>query len=109
MNIGEMQRKLSDWADQDAERQFYDLYQLISRRDWLLLAPDHVATNAGSMTAGCDGIVMQTFDEDLENKLEAIRQDLQAEIERHIPAGRYPIHSRPDCPRSAAAGSGTYL
>jgi hypothetical protein len=36
MNIGEMQRKLSYWAEQDAERQFYGLYKLISRSDWLL-------------------------------------------------------------------------
>jgi RNA-directed DNA polymerase len=78
MNIGEMQRKLSYWAEQDAEHQFYDLYKLISRKDWLLLAHDHVATNAGSITAGCDGIVMKAFDEDLETNLEAIRQDLQA-------------------------------
>jgi retron-type reverse transcriptase len=78
MNIGEMQRKLSYWAEQDAERQFYGLYKLISRRDWLRLAHDHVAKNAGSITAGCDGIVMKDFDEDLESNLEAIRKDLQA-------------------------------
>jgi RNA-directed DNA polymerase len=78
MNIGEMQRKLSYWAEQDAERQFYGLYKLISRSDWLRLAHDHVAKNAGSITAGCDGIVMKDFDEDLESNLEAIRKDLQA-------------------------------
>lgn len=78
MNIGEMQRKLSLWAEQDAERTFYDLYKLISRRDWLLLAHDHVAQNAGSITAGCDGITMKDFDQNLEGNLEAICKDLQA-------------------------------
>jgi retron-type reverse transcriptase len=71
-----MQRKLSYWAEQDAERQIYGLYKLISRSDWLRLAHDHVAQNAGSITAGCDGIVMKDFDEDLESNLEAIRKDL---------------------------------
>jgi group II intron reverse transcriptase/maturase len=78
MNIGEMQRKLSVWAEQDVARKFYDLYPLISRRDWLLLAHDHVAQNAGSITAGCDGITMKDFDQDLEGNLEARRKDLHA-------------------------------
>jgi 5-methylcytosine-specific restriction endonuclease McrA len=35
MNIGEMQRKLSSWAEQDKERRFYGLYDLICSKDWL--------------------------------------------------------------------------
>jgi hypothetical protein len=38
MNIGEMQRKLSLWAEQDKERKFYDLFELICNKDWLWLA-----------------------------------------------------------------------
>jgi retron-type reverse transcriptase len=66
MNVGEMQRKLSLWATQDRERKFYGLYDLLYDRDWLLLAHDYVKQNAGSVTAGCDGINMQIWDENLE-------------------------------------------
>ena len=70
MNVGEMQRKLSLWATQDKERKFYDLYDLLYDRDWLRLAHDYVTQNAGSMTAGCDGINMKDFDEELESNLQ---------------------------------------
>jgi hypothetical protein len=50
MNIGEMQRKLSSWAEQDKERKFHDLYDLICREDWLRLACVYVSQNAGSKT-----------------------------------------------------------
>ena len=63
MNIGEMQRKLSVWAEQDKERKFYDLYGLLCNMDWLRLAQERVAQNAGSKTAGCDGINMSAFGE----------------------------------------------
>jgi len=48
MNIGEMQRKLSLWAEQDKERKFYGLFDLICDTDWLWLAYEYVAQNAGS-------------------------------------------------------------
>jgi hypothetical protein len=40
MNVGEMQRKLSQWATQDKERKFYGLYDLLYDGDWLRLAHD---------------------------------------------------------------------
>jgi hypothetical protein len=54
MNVGEMQRKLSLWATQDKERRFFVLYSLLLDKDWIRLAHDHVAQNAGSITAGCE-------------------------------------------------------
>jgi len=79
MNIGEMQRKLSLWAEQDAERKFYDLYALVCQKDWLRLACDYVAQNAGSKTAGCDGITMSEFEEDQERNLTDLQEALQSE------------------------------
>ena len=79
MNIGEMQRKLSLWAEQDQERQFYDLYDLICRKDWLRLAYEYVAQNAGSKTAGCDGISMSEFEEDLDSNLAQLQAALRSE------------------------------
>jgi RNA-directed DNA polymerase len=77
MDIGEMQRRLSVRATENPNHKFGDLFNLINRMDWLLLAHDHVANNAGSKTAGCDGITMRVFDENLEDNLTAIRTDLK--------------------------------
>jgi group II intron reverse transcriptase/maturase len=79
MNVGEMQRKLSLWATQDTERKFYGLYDLLCDTEWLQLAHDHVKQNAGSVTAGCDGINMAAFDENLEENLQRIREELKWE------------------------------
>jgi RNA-directed DNA polymerase len=79
VNVGEMQRKLSQWATQDKERKFYGLYDLLSDSNWLRLAHDYVKQNAGSVTAGCDGITMTTFDENLEDNLRRITGELESE------------------------------
>src|SRR5262245_3560397 len=78
MNIGEMQRKLSLWAEQDKGHKFYGLFDLISEMDWLWLAHDYVAQNTGSKTAGCDGVVMAEFDEDLEGNLHCLQTALKS-------------------------------
>ena len=77
MDIGEMQKRLSLKAEQRPDHRFDDLFSLICREDWLMLAHDHVASNAGSETAGCDGINMRTFDEDLEGNLKDLREALK--------------------------------
>jgi RNA-directed DNA polymerase len=79
VNVGEMQRKLSEWATQDKEFKFFDLYHLLYDKDWLRLAHDYVKQNAGSATAGCDGVNMATFDENLESNLQRLREDLKLE------------------------------
>jgi RNA-directed DNA polymerase len=78
MNIGDLQRKLSLWAAQDQGRKFHGLYDLICREDWLRLASAYVAQNAGSKTAGCDGVDMSAFEADLEGNLERLREALQS-------------------------------
>jgi RNA-directed DNA polymerase len=88
MNVGEMQRKLSEWATQDKERKFYGLYDLLNDRDWLRLAHDYVKQNAGSITAGCDGINMATFDEELEGNLQEITEELKSETFKPMPVRR---------------------
>jgi RNA-directed DNA polymerase len=78
MNIGEMQRLLSVKAERSKSHRFDDLYALVCHADWLRLAHDHVARNSGSRTAGCDGINMKDFDENLEGNLRQLREDLLA-------------------------------
>jgi RNA-directed DNA polymerase len=78
MDIGERQRKLSLWAEQDKALRLYDLYGLLYNRDWLRAAHAHVSRNAGSKTAGTDGINMTYFDENREENLEELREELKA-------------------------------
>ncbi|MCI0526776.1 MAG: hypothetical protein L0Y56_04890 [Nitrospira sp.] len=88
MNIGEMQRKLSVWAEQDKNFKFFDLYHLLYDKDWLRLAHDDVKQNAGSVTAGCDGINMKYFDENLEENLKILAQELKSESFEPYPVRR---------------------
>jgi RNA-directed DNA polymerase len=94
MDIGEMQRRLSVKASKEPGHKFDDLLNLICRTDWLLQAHDHVASNAGSKTAGCDGITMGDFDQDLDHQIQVLREQLKGgefqphPVRRvHIPKG----------------------
>ena len=69
MNVGEMQRTLSRKAEQASDHRFDDLYSLLWHRYWLRLAHAHVEQNVGSKTAGCDGIDMACFNQNLEDNL----------------------------------------
>jgi RNA-directed DNA polymerase len=91
MNVGEMQRKLSAWATQDKERKFYGLYDLLGDSNWLRLAHDYVKQNAGSVTAGCDGINMGIFDENLEDNLQRITEELKSDTFKPDPVRRVHI------------------
>ena len=123
MDIGEMQKRLSLKAQQQPDHRFDDLFSLICREDWLMLAHDHVASNAGSQTAGCDGINLRVFDEDLEDNLKELRESLE---DGNVPTEPGPpsVHSevgwkasppghsfypRSDCSGSGSDGPGTHL
>jgi RNA-directed DNA polymerase len=88
MNVGELQRKLSEWATQDKDMRFFDLYHLLYDKDWLRLAHDYVKQNAGSITAGCDGINMSIFDENLEENRQTIREELRSDTFKPDPVRR---------------------
>lgn len=91
MNIGEMQRLLSMKAEREPGHKFGDLYSLLCHSDWLWLAHDHVARNAGSKTAGCDGIAMTEFKADLEGNLQRLRLSLESETFVACPVRRVNI------------------
>jgi len=78
MNVSELQRKLSTWAEQDEERKFHGLYKLITDADWINTAYSHVKRNRGSRTAGMDGVDIRAFDRNREANLATLRQDLKA-------------------------------
>jgi RNA-directed DNA polymerase len=78
VDVGERQTKLSRWAEQDKARCFEDLFNLLYDDNWLRTAQVHVRQNAGSRTAGCDGVVMRYFEEKLEENLKRIKEDLKS-------------------------------
>ena len=88
MNIGEMQRLLSRKAEREPNHKFDDLYSLVCRKDWLQLATAYVSQNAGSKTAGCDGIDMGEFETNLDGNLENLRQALQLDTFAACPVRR---------------------
>jgi RNA-directed DNA polymerase len=77
VDVGEMQTKLSRWAEDDRSRAFGDLYNLLYQGDWQRTAQARVRQNAGSQTAGCDGMTMRHFEEHLEGNLAKLREDLK--------------------------------
>jgi RNA-directed DNA polymerase len=78
VDVDEMHTKRSRGAEQDRTRRFDDLYHLLYNDDWMRTAQRHVRHNARSRTAGCDGIVMRFFEEDLEGNLTRLREDLKS-------------------------------
>jgi RNA-directed DNA polymerase len=88
MNVGEMQRLLSLKATKAPEHRFSDLYSLLHEQEWLRLAHDYVKQNAGSITAGCDGMNMKLFDEKLEENLQQITKELRSETFAPAPVRR---------------------
>jgi RNA-directed DNA polymerase len=88
MNVGEMQRTLSLKAERAPSHKFDDLYGLLWNMDWLRLAHAHVERNAGSKTAGCDGLDMYDFTCDLENNLQKLREALRTKTFAACPVRR---------------------
>ena len=53
--VREIQTKLHRWANDDPDRRFTDLYNLVADPAFLLVAWDRVRHNKGAKTAGVDG------------------------------------------------------
>jgi RNA-directed DNA polymerase len=64
-------------GEQDKELRFFDLYHLLHQEDWIGAAQVHVKQNVGSRTAGCDGVTMRDFEEDLEGNLQRLRRSIK--------------------------------
>ena len=88
MNIGETQRMLSLKAERITNHRFEYLYDLLYDKGWLRLAHDYVKQNKGSITAGCDGIDMEAFDQDLEGNLQKLAEELRTGIFEPYPVRR---------------------
>jgi RNA-directed DNA polymerase len=77
VDVSEMQRKLSQWAQENPTEQRRDLYSLLCNKTWLRAAHHSVNTNEGRETAGIDGETMSNFNGNLDGNLEALREKLK--------------------------------
>jgi len=73
-----MQTKLHQWAIDDPNRRFMDLFNLVFDPAFLVVAWERVRGNRGARTAGVDGVKPRSivFGEHL---LDGLRDDLKAE------------------------------
>ena len=72
-----MQRKLHQWAVDDRDRRFDDLFNLVYDPAFLVVAWDRVSHNRGSRTAGVDGVAPNRID-DVDGCLTELRGSVKA-------------------------------
>jgi RNA-directed DNA polymerase len=94
VNVGELQRKLSQRATVAPQHRFGDLYALLTHREWLAAAYHHVKTNSGSQTPGVDGVTRRQFEANLAGNLETLRQTLKAGTFTPLPVRRTTIREQ---------------
>jgi len=106
MDVGKLQRKLTEWSIQRIEEpknglfaskkdmRLFDLYHLLYDMEWLRVAHANVSQNAGSKTAGCDGVNMTYFDKDLEKNLQRLAEELRKQKFEPQPVRRVHIPKR---------------
>ena len=94
--VREIQTKLHRWANDDAQRRFDDLFNLVADPAFLLVAWDRVRSNTGARSAGVDGRTVRdierrrgapAFLDDLRGQLKARTFQPVAVKERMIPKG----------------------
>jgi group II intron reverse transcriptase/maturase len=83
-----MQKKLSQWATENPEAQYRELYHLLCTEIWLRVAHHKVNANQGRETAGIDGESLSNFNGNLDGNLEELRQLLQAKTFEPRPVRR---------------------
>jgi len=88
VDVGEMQKKLSQWATENPTEQRRDLYSLLCNTTWLRAAHHSVNSNRGSRTAGTDGVTMSNFNAELERNLERLREGLRTKTFEPTPVKR---------------------
>jgi RNA-directed DNA polymerase len=88
VDVGEMQKKLRQWAQENPTEQRRDLYSLLCNELWLRVAHHHVNSNQGRETAGIDSITMSNFHGNLAGNLERLKEALKAKTFEPMPVRR---------------------
>jgi RNA-directed DNA polymerase len=80
------QRKLHEWASDDAERRFHDLWNLVCDPATLVVAWSRVSRNRGSRTAGVDAATRRHVEaRGVDQFLTELREELRAGTFRPLP------------------------
>jgi RNA-directed DNA polymerase len=80
-----IQTKLHRWANDDSDRRFDDLFNLVCDPAFLVEAWRRVRGNRGARSAGVDGVRARSLDADGEAHLRRLREDLKARRFRPLP------------------------
>jgi RNA-directed DNA polymerase len=89
------QRKLHEWASNDAERRFHDLWNLVCDPATLVVAWSRVSRNRGSRTAGVDAATRHHIEaRGVEQFLVELRGELKAQTFRPPPVRERMIPKR---------------
>jgi len=89
------QRKLHEWASNDAERRFHDLWNLVCDPATLVVAWSRVSRNRGSRTAGVDAATRRHVEAfGVERFLAELRGELKAGTFRPLPVRERMIPKR---------------
>ena len=88
MDVGEMQKKLRQWAQENPTEQRRDLYSLLCNELWLRVAHHHVNSNQGRETAGIDHNTISSFNRDVEGNIQRLNEALKAKTFEPMPVRR---------------------
>src|SRR5438067_3319843 len=78
LRVLKIQTKLHQWAIDDPDRRFDDLFNLVADPAFLLVAWDRVRGNRGARSAGVDGVAPRSIVFGKEKFLVELRDDLKA-------------------------------
>jgi RNA-directed DNA polymerase len=83
-----MQKKLSQWATENPQEQYRELYHLLCQEGWLRVAAQKVLSNEGSRTAGVDWQTKANFLADLDGNITRLHEALKAKDFEPMPVKR---------------------
>jgi retron-type reverse transcriptase len=83
-----MQRKLSQWATENPNDKYRELYHLLCTKRWLRVAHHAVNANQGRETAGIDSKTMSNFKADIDGNITRLSEALKAKTFEPMPVRR---------------------
>lgn len=91
VRVLKIQTKLHQWATDDSNRRFDDLYNLVSDPAFLVIAWERVRGNRGARSAGVDGVKPRSIVFGVEALLSGLRAELKDRTFRPLPVREHMI------------------
>jgi RNA-directed DNA polymerase len=108
VDVSEMQRKLSQWATENPNEPYRELYHLLCNEVWLRVAHHAVNANQGRETAGIDGKTMSNFNADVDGNITRLSEALKVKTFEPVPVRRVYI-PKPNSEKKRPLGIPTLL